>query len=133
MTETIDELYKRILRISRQLDRLSQEHPNRKRLEGERDRLRIRAADIAASGRHPVSVEREIESLQHRLDEIETMQITEGYQERRGGKNLQDPGAYSSTINRLLEEHHLEEVAALSARIAFLKQESPDDRSKDAD
>ncbi|GMQ97903.1 MAG: hypothetical protein BMS9Abin17_0406 [Acidimicrobiia bacterium] len=133
MSETIDELYERLLRVTTEIDRLPQDHPNRKRLEHERDEMRARAAELSAAGRHPVSVEREIESLERRLHEIESMQITEGYQERRGGKNLQDPGAYSSTINRLLEEHHDQEVTTLRDRIAYLKQESPDDGAEETD
>jgi len=133
MSEMIDELYERMLRVTTEIDRLPQDHPKRKGLENERDEMRARAATIFAAGRHPVSVEREIESLQRRLDEIKSMQITEGYQERRGGKNLQDPGAYSSTINRLLDEHHDQEVTTLSERIAYLKRESPDVGAKETD
>jgi len=133
MSETIDELYERMLRVTTDIDRLPRDHPNRKRLENERDEMRASAAEIYAAGRNPVSVEREIESLQRRLHEIESMQITEGYQERRGGKNLQDPGAYSSAINRLLEQQHEQEVTTLSDRIAYLKQESPDGGSEDTD
>jgi len=133
MSETVDELYERLLRVTTQLGGLRQDHPNRKRLEHERDEMRAKAAEISAAGRHPVSVEREIESLQRRLHEIESMQITEGYQERRGGKNLQDPGAYSSTINRLLDEHHDDEVNTLSDRIAHLRKDSLDDGDEDTD
>lgn len=132
MSETIDELYTQIVSTSRDIDRLPTDHPDRKRLQAERDRLRAAAAAIASAGRHPLSIEREIESLKDRLQEIESMQITEGYQERRGGKNLQDPSAYSSTINRLLEEHHLDEVSYLTDRIAYLTSEYSDDDSKDS-
>ncbi len=122
MPESIDDLYARILRISSDLHSLPNDHPNRAKLEKERDALRGEAATIAASGRHPVSVEREIESIKQRLEEIDRLQITEGYSERRGGKNLQDPGAYSATINRLLDEQHASEIAHLTERLAYLER-----------
>jgi len=133
MSETIDELYTQILRASQALDRLGHDDPDRKRLEAERDRLRDAAADIAAAGRHPISIEREIESMQKRLEEIDSMRITQGHQERRGGKNLQDPSAYSSTINRLLKEHHVEEVAYLTDRIAYHTQAPSSDGAEDTE
>ncbi|NHZ71358.1 MAG: hypothetical protein GWP18_06915 [Proteobacteria bacterium] len=121
MPDSIDDLYARILRISSDLHSLPDDHPNRTKLVMERDALRIEAATIAASGRHPVSVEREIESIKKRLEEIDRLQITEGYSERRGGKNLQDPGAYSATINRLLSEQHASEIAHLTERLTYLE------------
>lgn len=133
MPKTIDEIYTQIVSASQDIDRLPIDHPDQERLQAERGRLREAAAAIASTGRHPLSIEREIESLQDRLEEIKSMRITEGYQERRGGKNLQDPSAYSSTINRLLEEHHLDEVSYLTDRIAYLTSDSPGDDIEDAD
>ncbi|MCL1594553.1 MAG: hypothetical protein M3132_09400 [Actinomycetia bacterium] len=132
MAESIDDLYARIVRISSDLHSLPDDHPNRLKLENERDTLRIQAADIAAAGRHPVSVEREIESIKQRLEEIERLQITEGYSERRGGKNLQDPGAYSANINSLLSEQHATEVAQLTERLTQLDGSQRAERSGDS-
>ena len=59
--------------------------------------------------------------IENRLTEIKNLAITEGYQERRGGKNLQDPSAYSANINKLLIEHHAAEVDALTSQLERLR------------
>ncbi len=120
MPSPIDDLFTRISDLSTRIAALDENDPARTKLERDRALLRDRAAAIADAGRHPDSVRLEIESIQNRLAQIEQMKITEGYQEKRGGKTIQDPGAYSANINRLLSEHHGEEVEQLSARLTRL-------------
>lgn len=121
MPSPIDNLFTRISSLSSRISTLDESDPVRAQLERDRERLRREAKRIADSGRHPESVRREIQAAEERLGEIERMKITEGYQEKRGGKNIQDPGAYSANINRLLSEHHAEEVAYLEERLTHLR------------
>ena len=121
MPSSIDDLFKRISMLSTSIANLAEGDPERRRLERDRDRLRIEATKMAHTGRHPESVRLEIQAIENRLAEIERMKITEGYQERRGGKNIQDPGAYSAGINQTLDEQHAEEVAGLTDRLDRLR------------
>ena len=124
MTRPIDEIYSTIVSLSEQIADLSTDDPERTRLELERDRVRSQAAHISTAGRHPRSIELEIEAIELRLEQIEAQLITEGYMERRAGKNIQDPGAYSVTINRLLSEHHADEVKSLTEQLERLRPSS---------
>ncbi len=121
MTRSIDDIYATTLSLSQQMARLPADSPERARLEQQRNDLRAQAALLSVQGRHPESVAREIEAIEERLRELDAMLITEGYAERRGGKNIQDPGAYSATINRLLSDQHLDEVNKLTEQLARLR------------
>ena len=121
MTRSIDDIYTTIVSLSAQIAALPTDGPERTRLEVERDSMRSQAAHLSAEGRHPKSIELEIEAIEQRLAQIGAQLITEGYSERRSGKNLQDPGAYSITINRLLNEQHADEVKNLTEQLARLK------------
>lgn len=124
MTRPIDEIYSTIVSLSERIADLPTDDPERTRLELERETVRSQAAHIATSGRHPKSVELEIEAIELRLAQIEAQLITEGYMERRAGKNIQDPGAYSVTINRLLSEQHADEVKSLTEQLERLRPSS---------
>jgi len=121
MARTIDDIYTALVSLSQQIENLSSTDPKRTQLETERDQLRNEAASLATSGRHPRSIELEIEAIEQRLDQIDALLITEGYAEKRGGRNLQDPSAYSGTINRLLSEQHADEVKSLTRRLEELR------------
>ena len=121
MPSPIDDLFTQITVLSTRIAALDESDPTRASLGRERALLRDRAVSIADAGRHPVSVRLEIESIEDRLAQIERMKITEGYQQKRGGKNIQDPGAYSANINRLLSKQHEEEIEQLTARLARLR------------
>lgn len=123
----INELFERVAAIANRLSQLSADDPRRTALETEREALRNRVDRLSMTGRHPTSVEREIAAIEARLDEISAMTITEGYQERRGGRNLQDPSAYSANINKLLTAQHAEEVDELTRRLDRLRGGSGDD------
>jgi len=121
MTRSIDDIYAEIVSLSQQIARLGADDPERPKLERERERVRSQAAAIATAGRHPKSVELEIEAIEQRLAQIDALPITEGYMERRAGKNIQDPGAYSIVINRLLTQQHAQEVESLTEQLARLR------------
>jgi hypothetical protein len=124
MTDSIDDIYTTIVSLSEQIGNLRSNDPERTRLERERDRMRSQAAAIASEGRHPRSVKLEIEAIEQRLAEIDALLIKEGYMERRAGKNIQDPGAYSVTINHLLAQHHADEVMSLTEQLERLRPPS---------
>lgn len=126
MQSPIDELLAQVTSLTAAISDLPEGDRQRRRLEHERQKLRDEAAALSRSGRHPVSVKHEIESILARLREIDRMRITQGYHERRSGKNIQDPGAYSVTINRLLDEQHADEVATLTQRLEQLRSSFPD-------
>jgi hypothetical protein len=130
MARSIDDIYTAIMSLSQEMANLSPDDPEHKRLEQERERVRSEAAAIAIKGRHPKSVELEIEAIEQRLEHIDALPITEGYMEKRAGKNIQDPGAYSATINRLLEEQHADEVERLTTQLELLRG-PPDDDAQD--
>jgi hypothetical protein len=132
MAHSIDEIYAAIVALSEQIDRIPPTSPERLRLETERERLRSQAAAIASQGRHPKSIELEIEAIEQRLADINALLIKEGYMEKRAGKNIQDPGAYSSSINRILNEQHAEEVKDLTDRLETLRP-SQNTRDRDAE
>lgn len=127
MADSIDDIYTTIISLSNQLAEMPSDDPRRKQLENERNRLRTQAATIATDGRHPRSVELEIEAIERRLEEIEALLIKEGYMERRSGRNIQDPGAYSSTINRRLTQQHAHEVERLTEQLGRLRRSVADD------
>jgi Mg2+ and Co2+ transporter CorA len=122
MADSIDDIYTTILFLSDQIAKTPANDTQRKRLERKRERLRSQAAALATKGRHPRSVELEIEAIERRLEEIDALLIKEGYMERRSGKNIQDPGAYSSTINHLLTKQHAQEVEHLTEKLGHLRR-----------
>jgi hypothetical protein len=130
MARTIDDIYTALVSLSDQIDSLSSTDPKRTQLQAQRDQLRIEAASLTISGRHPRSIELEIEAIEQRLDQIDALLITEGYAEKRGGKNLQDPSAYSGAINRLLTEQHADEVKSLTKRLEELRPSDGDTSNK---
>jgi hypothetical protein len=130
MARTIDDIYTALVSLSDQIDSLSSTDPKRTQLQAQRDQLRIEAASLTISGRHPRSIELEIEAIEQRLDQIDALLITEGYAEKRGGKNLQDPSAYSGAINRLLAEQHADEVKSLTKRLEELRPSDGDTSNK---
>ena len=122
MPDDIDDLFAQIRTLADQLDRLPQADPNRPRLEAERDQLRKRAVAIADSRRHPQAVARQIEALEGRRSEIESLFIKKGYSERSTTKKIQDPGAYAHNINALLRAEYEPELATINSQLERLRR-----------
>ena len=59
--------------------------------------------------------------LEQRLDDISGMLITKGYNEKHLGNTIQDPGAYSNVINRLIATEHADEVREIDAKLSALR------------
>lgn len=121
MTSQIDDLLEEITRISAQIDDLPPGSQSAESLIAERTKLRLRARDMADALRHPQSVRTEIEMLEERRSEIAGMGITKGFSEKRLGRTIQDPGAYSHDINRRIEAEHAAEVDEISERLTHLR------------
>jgi len=121
----IDELFSQIRAISESLDALSEGDPTRVDLIAQRDRLRAEAARLGTATRHPRSVEAQISMLENRLDEIRGKFVGKGYAEKHLTKGFSDPGAYSATINRKIEEEHADELDEIDAQLAELRAFTP--------
>jgi hypothetical protein len=121
MADDIDDLFTQIQSLAELVESLPPKDPNRVRLEADRNQLRRRAALIADEGRHPQSVALQIEALERRRSEIESMFIKKGYSERSTMKKIQDPGAYSHTINNLLRAEYGSELTTIENQLVRLR------------
>jgi hypothetical protein len=122
---TIDDIFREVNALSLELDQMEDTDPKRELLLTRRDRLRAKARTLADSKRHPVSVENEIAMLEARLEEIDALFIGKGYSEKHLTKGFSDPGAYSATINLMLESDHKAEVASIEQRLTDLRKINP--------
>ena len=126
MPESIDELLATIRSLTERIDQLDADDRKRTQLELKREKLRETARDAADASRHPEDVTRQIEALEHRLAEINQLLIKQGYTERRVGRTIQDPSAYSANINRAIEADHVEEVRSIKAQLVRLRKAQTD-------
>lgn len=126
MNDDIDALLTEVQELSARIDAGPADDPATDELVLRRDELRRIAHHAALDRRHPKSVETEIERLEQRLSEIAAMLITKGYSEKYVGKTIQDPGAYSHTINELIGQEHRKEVADITERLTELRSIDPD-------
>ncbi|MGI9585327.1 MAG: hypothetical protein ACR2N7_07020 [Acidimicrobiia bacterium] len=129
MEDSVDTILRSVRELSASINGLPEDDPKRERLVRERESLREQAAAMADQHRHPVSVENEISMIEQRLAEIDAMTITKGYSEKHLKHTIQDPGAYSHNINKLLAEEHKAEVAELEDRLAHLRTLVPNDQA----
>ena len=120
-TTDIDDILKQAKTLSAELAMLPADHPSRPRLEKRQTALRTRAQELSLERRHPVSIDTEIAMLEARLEDISEMLIAKGYNEKHLGRTIQDPGAYSRTINYMIATEHAEEVRAIDARLTELR------------
>jgi hypothetical protein len=121
----IDELLSQIRAISDSLGMIGEDDPSRADLIARRDRLRLEARALGTTMRHPRSVEAQISMLEDRLDEIRGMFVTKGYAEKHLTKGFADPGAYSATINRMLDEEYAAEIEEIHEQLAERRAFSP--------
>lgn len=126
-TTNIDEILDQAKTLSAELAELPADDPSRPRLEKRQTALRARAQELSLERRHPVSIDTEIAMLEARLDDINEMLIAKGYNEKHLGRTIQDPGAYSRTINYMIATEHAEEVTAIDARLSELREARHDD------
>ena len=121
MNETIDDLLAEIRKVRNELGNESLTAKDRGRLETRRDELRDRAKQLSLAGRHPQSIELQIESLERRQREIESLFIKKGWSEKRLGRTIQDLGAYSHNINKELAVKYGPELADIEEQLELLR------------
>jgi hypothetical protein len=119
--ETIDELLAEIRALSAEIDSLDPDDPKHRKLDARREELRAAARHAADATRHPKAVATQIEALEARLVEIESLLIKQGFTERRVGKAIQDPSAYSHNINKAIAADHADEVRSINEQLARLR------------
>jgi hypothetical protein len=125
--DSADAILRSVQQLSASIEAMPEDDLRRDTLIREREALRSRAAALADEHRHPVSVQNEISMILQRLSEIDAFAIKEGYSEKHLKHTIQDPGAYSHNINKLLAQQHEYEVAELEARLAHLRTLEPDE------
>jgi D-alanyl-D-alanine carboxypeptidase len=121
MANTIDELLAEIRSLSARHDSDDLTAKERDRLLSQKTEIQSQARAISASGRHPDSVKRQVETLQARRRAINDLFIKPGYAEKRGGKNIQDPAAYSHNINATLRDKYQIELDDIDTQLAALR------------
>ncbi|MCB1245852.1 MAG: hypothetical protein KDB69_01140 [Acidimicrobiia bacterium] len=125
MTDPVDTILAEVIDLSKQLADESLTPGERTTIEERRDQLRETARLVSLEGRHPASVELQIEALERRRNVITAEFIKQGYSEKHIGKRIQDPGAYSAGINRRLEELHAAELADIDRQLELLRSYVP--------
>jgi hypothetical protein len=121
MADSIDELLTEIHTITQRLGNEDLTTRQRQDLIARKEALQDEARDISLTGRHPTSVANQIESLEARRAFINSQYIKPGYTEKRGGKSIQDPGAYSHNINKLLQDKYQPELDEIEEQLALLR------------
>jgi len=133
MTDVTGDLLAEITRLARELQDPDLTAKERQRLETRKADAQERARQLSLAGRHPRSVEAQLETLAARRAEIMDEFIKPGYSEKRGGKLIQDPGAYSHNINKLLQEKAKQELDEIDAQLALLKRPDTGYRTPDSE
>ncbi len=122
MPDPIDKLLAEARALSHKISSLG---PDDQRVPGlieQRDELRVQARLAFDSHRHPEAIATQISALEDRLAEIESLKIGESWAERRSGPYIQDPSAYSHTINKAIGDEYADEIASITTQLARLRQ-----------
>ena len=117
---TIDELLAEITDISRRLDD-DPSPADRKRLEQRRTHLRTLARRADDAARSDAVLLNELGTLQRRRNQIDERPIAKGWTEKADIRWFNDPGAYSSQINRMIDGQDEDERASIVARISEIE------------
>jgi len=118
---TLDELLAEIMGITARIEDASTRADEREQLEDRREELRRAARRAGDRARSEAGLRNELGTLTNRLTEIRERPIGKGWTEKTSYRWFNDPGAYSSQINRLIEDQDEDESEAISARIADIK------------
>jgi len=119
--DSIDDLLAELVDVSDRLAGDDLTTGERTRLENRRTVLRdvARRADDASRTR-PV-LKNELGALRRRLAEIDDRPIGKGWSEKTNTRWLNDPGAYSSQINRMISDQDRDERARIVERIVEIE------------
>jgi hypothetical protein len=129
---TVDAALTELRDINSRLERLALDDPARRTLESRKEELQTAARLAADRARDPAALERELDQLRGRLDEIDERPIDRSWAQKGDYRWINDPGAYSNVINQKIAEGDAAEREAITERIGELEtalQESARDRS----
>ncbi len=118
---TVDELLAEIVELTSAIDASVPDSPERKRLERRRESLRDLARAASDNARSDADLRNELGTLLRRLSEIDDRPIDKGWTEKTNYRWFNDPGAYSSQINRKITEQDEDERAAVVKRIGEIE------------
>jgi hypothetical protein len=119
---TVDELLAEIVTITEALEDPAVGSADRTALETRRDALRDAARRAGDSARSEAGLRNELGTLTERLAEIDGRPIGKGWTEKTSYRWFNDPGAYSSQINRMLAEQDGDERARIVTRIGEIEE-----------
>ena len=115
---SVDEAMAEIGEIIDKLNTMGASAPGRAKLVARRDELRKAARDAAVASRSEDALRYERDQAWRRLQELDDAYIKESWVERQPTRWINDPGAYASRINEMLEEQSAAEREELQRRIA---------------
>ncbi len=118
---TIDELLTEIVKLTAGIEAADPGSTERERLEERRDSLRTLARTARDNARSDADLENELGTLLRRLAHIDDRPIDKGWTEKTNYRWFNDPGAYSSQINRKINEQDEDERADIVKRIAEIE------------
>lgn len=120
--------------INRSLEQLPGDDPSRRKLESRKEELQTAARLAADRSRDPAALALELTQLRSRLSDLDDRPIGKGWSEKGNYRWVNDPGAYSNVINRMIAEGDGPDRESVEQRIGELEavlQDSPSDRSSE--
>jgi len=118
---TVDELLAEIVAITEELENPALGNAERTALEARREALRDAAQQAGDAARPEAGLRNELGTLTKRLAEIDARPIGKGWTEKTSYRWFNDPGAYSSQINRVLTEQDEDERSHIVSRIGQIE------------
>jgi len=119
--DSIDDLLAELVDLSGRLGGDDLTPAERSRLEDRRSRLRELARRVDDASRSRAVLENELGTLRRRLAEIDDRPIGKGWTEKTNTRWLNDPGAYSSQINRMIDDQDRDERTRIVERIGEIE------------
>ncbi|MEA3503377.1 MAG: hypothetical protein U9R47_11415 [Actinomycetota bacterium] len=117
---TVDEALAAIISLSTRIDEMESDDPKRVVLEHRRHELRADVQQAADVARSAVGLRNELGTLRRRLAQIDDRPIGRGWAEKaryRWVRWVNNPGAYSSRINEMLDTQDADEREVIVHRI----------------
>lgn len=119
--KTVDDLLAEIIEITARINETEPGTEQREHLEARREALRSAARLAGDRARPDAGLLNELGTLNRRLAEIDARPIGKSFMEKTSHRWFNDPGAYSSQINRMIDGQDEDEREALIERIQEIK------------
>jgi len=130
---TVDELLAQIIAITAQIEAADPDTAHYERLQDRREELRTAAQRAGDAARSDAGLLNELGTLERRLEEIDDRPIGKSFMEKTNYRYYNDPGAYSSQINRMINQQDETERESITQRIAEIKLEIKDRSTGEGD